>query len=208
MSTSITFFSLASSATYLHPLSYHTILHASGPSNWATDSAFICPILFLRPLILICGSSFRSFIFLLISQSAKLITHSTSLRLLGGLTVRPLNVAGRKPMRWLRAQKKWAQVHDVTHLMTILGIIIGEKLPEWVLVLRYCFFVMKSKILCSWNVCAEVWRSYWRSCGVCQRVYWIRCGFTTCVNQGLDCPLPSLGKRSKEAKSVQEGKLR
>ena len=46
--------------------------------------------------------------------------------------VRPLNVDGQKPMQWLRAQKRWAQVHAVTLWMTILGIIIGAKLQTWV----------------------------------------------------------------------------
>jgi hypothetical protein len=34
-------------------------------------------------------------------------------------------------------------------LMTILGIIIGGKLPKWVLVTRYCLFVTKPKIFFS-----------------------------------------------------------
>lgn len=149
MSTSITFFSLASSATHLHPLSYRMILHVSGRSSLTTDSPYIRQTLFLHHLILICGSLFRNFIFLLISQSVKPITHSTSLHLLGGLTARPRNVAGRKPTQWLRAQERWVLVHAVIRLMTILGIIIGGKLPKWVIIIRYCLFVMKSKILCS-----------------------------------------------------------
>jgi hypothetical protein len=147
MSTSITLFSLASSATHLHPLSYRMTLHASGQLSLTNDSLSIRQTLFLHRRILICGSSFRNFIFPLISQSVKPITHSTSLHLLGGPMAKPLNAAGRKPTRWLRAQRRWARVHAVTRLMTILGIIIGGKLPKWVFIIRYCLFIMKSKIL-------------------------------------------------------------
>ena len=124
----------------------------------------------------------------------------------GGQMARPWNVAGQKPMWWLQVQKRWAWVHAATCLMTILGIIIGGKSPKWVFVTRYCLFIMKSRIFCSWNICAEMW-SYRRSGRVCQLFYWIRCSSTRRLNQGLDCPLPSIGKRLKEAQSIQEGKL-
>ena len=117
-----------------HPWSYCMTLHVSGQSNLITDWASIHQNWLLHYLILICGSSCWSFICQLISWNVRLTTHSTSLHSLGGQMARPPNVASQKPMRWLQAWKRWAWVHTETHLTTILGTIIGGKLPKWVFI--------------------------------------------------------------------------